>query len=67
MLSEIVMKLLKRYQTSERSNARKYVQTAKRQDRDSALKAQAKVEVLQEIIREEDDLVNKKLMKDRLV
>jgi len=55
MLLEIVTKLLKRYQTSERSNARKYVQTAKRQDRDLALKAQAKVEVLQEILNQEEE------------
>lgn len=59
-MEEIVQKLLKRYQTAERSNARKYVQTAKRQDRDLALKAQAKVEVLQQICDEFDTKYKKK-------
>lgn len=59
-MEEIVIKLLKRYQTSERTNARKYVQTAKRQDRDSALKSQAKVEVLQQVIDEFDEKYKKK-------
>lgn len=63
-MEEIVLKLLKRYQTSERTNARKYVQTARRQDRDSALKSQAKVEVLQEIINEEFERVEKRKNKE---
>lgn len=63
-MEEIVIKLLKRYQVSERSQARKYVQTAKRQDRDSALKSQAKVELLQEIQREYDEKLEKFKQKD---
>lgn len=59
-MEEIVARLLKRYQTSERTNARKYVQTAKRQDRDLALKSQAKVELLQQIQDEFDEKYKKK-------
>ncbi len=63
-MEEIVAKLLKRYQTSERNNARRYVQTAKRQDRDLALKSLAKVELLQEIQREHEEKLEKLKNKD---
>lgn len=50
-----IEELLKRYQLSERSTMRRFLRSNSRVDRDAAIRAEAKVAVLKEILGETED------------
>lgn len=50
-----IEELLARYKVSERATMRRFLRSNSRGDRDAAIRAQAKVEILKEILGEEED------------